>query len=343
MQHITCKKTALAAALAMTTLLAACGGGGGGSAATSSGTSTSSTSSTSTTASSQPTVTGTQSTPTYATGSAQLAMFTAINTYRQECGFPALQQNTILDQAAQNHASYMAQNGGTVTDEEVQGNPGFTGVTGQDRANALGWPSSVYAAAADAGYSGSATTPSAVGQQIVYSWAAGVYHQAAVIGPEALAGYGITSITITSNGTQYPFYLAGTEIGQAVDQIAPSGAPLTFPCQGATGMPYAEYGESPMPPNANTPFGTPVTVEGNLSDVIVLQSGMMTAPNGTVINLNVLNSSNDPNKLLGAYEAVAYPTSPLTANTQYSVTLTGTINGAAFSRNFSFTTGNVVG
>lgn len=92
------KLAALAAALSLTSLLAACGGGGGGSTAPTSST-------TSTAASSTIPAGTTQATPTYAAGSAQLAMFTTINAYRQQCGFPALQQNTLLDQAAQNHTS----------------------------------------------------------------------------------------------------------------------------------------------------------------------------------------------------------------------------------------------
>lgn len=328
------KLAALAAALSLTSLLAACGGGGGGS--------TTSSGSTSTAATGIPAGT-TQATPTYAAGSAQLAMFQAINAYRQQCGFPALAQNTLLDQAAQNHTSYMAQNGGVVTDDEVAGQPGFTGVTGQDRANALGWPSNEFAGAGDAGDSGPTMISAQAGQFFINAWASGIYHSSIITFPANLTGFGYAESATTINGTTYPLYLGGIELGQVNSNVAGSGAPLTFPCQGVSGLPYAGTGEIPSPPNTNGPWGAPVVVTGNLTDTVVLQSGTMTAPNGTVITLNLLNSSNDPNKLIGAYEAVAYPTSPLSANTPYGVTLTGTINGTAFSRNFTFTTGNIVG
>jgi hypothetical protein len=61
-----------------------------------------------------------------------------------------------------------------------------------------------------------------------------------------------------------------------------------------------------------------------------------------VIALQVLDSAKDPNKLLQPYQGVAYPTTPLSPNSQYTVSLTGTINGVAFARTFTFTTGNIV-
>ena len=61
---------------------------------------------------------------------------------------------------------------------------------------------------------------------------------------------------------------------------------------------------------------------------------------------------NDPNKENPAHQAVAYPANPLTPNTTYTVSVTGTYmdpncvnNGAtqSFSRSFTFTTGNTIG
>src|SRR5689334_16594050 len=95
-----------AAALA----LAACGGGGGGNNGGSSAAAPS-------TPASSPT-TGNVTTPQYASTSAQLAVFNTLNQQRQQCGFPAFTENTILDQAAQAHSDYQAQNGVLITDTE---------------------------------------------------------------------------------------------------------------------------------------------------------------------------------------------------------------------------------
>jgi hypothetical protein len=329
------------AATSLASILALTGCGGGGDAGTSS--STNGTSGGSSGSSSQ-TVTGTLSTPQYASGSAQLAAFTLLNQYRTQCGFPAFQENTILDQAAQAHAQYQGLNN-LVTDTEVQGNPGFTGVTGQDSAVHFGWPSGVYAGRGDTVYSTltSSFATSQAGQNFIYAWMSGVYHASMVAFPANVVGVGEYETQLTdSNGYKWTQAWGTLELGQNPTYTLSNGT-LTFPCQGVTGVPYKGVGESPVAPNVSTSgWGTPVVVMGNLSDTIVLQNASITGPAGSV-TVQILNSTTDPNKQLGAYQAVAYPTSPLQPNTQYSVTLTGTINGTAFSRNFTFTTGNVVG
>ncbi len=55
-------------------------------------------------------VSGTLSSPTYPAGSLQLALFQNLNQARGLCGFPALLENTILDQAAEAHQKYQVAN-----------------------------------------------------------------------------------------------------------------------------------------------------------------------------------------------------------------------------------------
>lgn len=287
----------------------------------------------------------TQASATYGAGSAEAQIFTSINALRQQCGFPAYQQNTILDQAAASHAKYMVANGGTVTDEEVQGNPGFTGVTGQDRANALGWPSAVWATAADAGlWTSDTLVPAQYGQSLVDQWSVGVYHQAVITLQANLIGVGTAQTS--SNGLTG--ILGGVELatnGVAASPItSASNAPLTFPCQGVTGLPFKSVSEEPTPPNVSSDgWGTPVTVMGNVGDVVTLSSAtMIAAGDATVIAMNIVTSANDTTGLIAKAQAVAYPASPLQPNTSYSVNLTGTINGVSFTRSFTFTTGNTI-
>ncbi|ADG20614.1 CAP domain-containing protein [Paraburkholderia atlantica] len=319
--------------------LAACGGGGGGGDSSGSSSGGSSNNGSSSTPPASTATSANVTTPQYTADSAQLAVFNTLNQQRQQCGFPAFVENTQLDQAAQAHASYMGQNGGTISDTEVATNTGYTGVTYADRAVHFGFPGSgVYTGGASAGYYTNATlSEAAYGQQIVNEWLGGVYHI-------AVAALPVTEIGVGWNETTYNGY---PEIHSSVSianlQSLSGNLPLTFPCQGTTGVPYKEAGEFPTPPNTSGAFGTPVAVVGNPTDTIVLTSGTYTDTSGNVITLQVLNSTNDPNQELSAFEAVAYPAAPLTANTTYSVSLTGTRNGTAFSRNFTFTTGNVVG
>lgn len=320
----------LAIATASAFVLSACGGGDGAPSSA-----VSSSSGGGSTAPSQP-VAGTLASPQYAAGSAQLAAFTLLNQYRTQCGFPALQENTVLDQAAQAHAAYMSANG-VVSDSETSGKPGFTGVTYQDRAIAAGFQN-VYVGGAGGGYYTNATLSDIqYGQQHVIDWLAGVYHIAIGVWPSSIVGVGVSKTMYAG----YPDVRASISID--APKSMSGNLPLTFPCQGTTGVAYLSNGEIPAPPNTSGPWGTPVAVAGNPSDTVVLQSGTMTDNAGHAIGLQLLSSANDPNKLLPAFVAVAYPAAPLLPNTQYSVSLTGTVNGTPFSRSFTFTTGNIVG
>lgn len=327
----------LISAVSLASALAACGGGGDGGSS-----STGSTGGTTTTPSQ--TVTGTQTTPQYAASSGQLAAFNLLNQYRTQCGFPALQQNTVLDQAAQAHAQYMGLNN-AVSDTEVSGNQGYTGASYVDRAVHAGFPSTAFGPGVSAAYSSNAVlTDAEYGQNLVYAWLAGVYHVGGLTYPMNTVGIGLSKTQTVNGGFTFTNAWGSLSILNTQAQTISNG-PLTFPCQGVTGVAYKAVGETPTPPNASASgWGTPVVVVGNpATDTIVLQSGSMTDPSGTVTSLQLLNSTNDPNKVIQPYQAVAYPAAALTANTVYTVSITGTINGKPFSRAFTFTTGNVVG
>ncbi|MFP3708507.1 CAP domain-containing protein [Paraburkholderia sp. SIMBA_009] len=319
-------------AFAATLALAACGGGGGG-GDSASGTNNSSTGSAAPSAS-----TGNVTTPEYTATSAQLAVFNTINTRRQQCGFPALIENTVLDSAAQAHASYMGQNGGVITDTEVSSNPGFTGATYSDRATKAGFPSSVFSTGESAGYYTNATlAESAYGEQIASEWLSGVYHSAIASWPVTQIGVGWTELTY--NG--FPQVLSAINFANL--QPMTGSLPLTYPCEGTTDVPYEVAGETPTPPNVGTTWGPAITIGGNPTDQIRMTSGTITDTSGNVISLQVLDSSSDTTHSIASYQGVAYPAVALSQNTKYTATLNGTYNGVAFSRTFSYTTGTKVG
>lgn len=276
-------------------------------------------------------------TPQYAANSAELEMFTKINAYRTSCGFPAVQENTTLDTASANHVSYMQKNGGLITDTEVAGNPGFTGTTYLARAIAQGWPSTGYFVGGGSGgyYTNTNLTLAQYGDKIINAWAGGVYHQQIIAAPVSLIGFGFGQVPY--NG--FPQVTGTISFGIATPVTAGS-APLTFPCQGVTGVPYISNGEMPVPPNTSIyGWGTPITVMGNPNDSVTLTSGSITDPLNNVIPLNLLDSGTDPNRVLGMNTAVAYPSAQLNPNTTYTVNLSGAMNGAPFTKTFTFTTG----
>ncbi|WP_028214407.1 CAP domain-containing protein [Paraburkholderia mimosarum] len=331
--------TALAFAAALT--LAACGGGGGGN---SSGSNNSASGTGNSSGTSSQTVSGTQTAPLYASTSAQSAAFTLLNQARQQCGFPTLQENTVLDKAAQNHSVWEGDNN-TISDSEQSGQTGFTGATYADRATASGFPSSVYVTGASG--AGNPAFPAnfvaaTAGQQFVADVLSGVYHVIVAGYPANITGFGEYETQTTSGSYTYTNSWQSMSFAGTQKQTI-SNAPLTFPCSGATGLPYKVVSESPTPPNVSASgWGQAQAVFGNSTDTIVLQTATLTDSSGTVTALQILNSTTDPAKLIPAWEAVAYPTSPLTPNATYTTTLTGTINGTPFSRTWSWTTGSYV-
>jgi uncharacterized protein YkwD len=325
-------KISLLAAIAATTVLVACGGGGG-----SGGTGTTSGSAGASTATTQSASSADVATPAYAQGGIELAMFQTVNAARQQCGFPSVLENTTLDRAAANHASYMIDNSGIATDTEVAGNPGFTGIAYEDRAQAVGYPAGVGVAGESAGFYTNATlTGAAYGQQLALGWISGVYHSAIITSPYQQIGFGTAQTTYQG----YPQVLASNDWSGSIPLTG--NLPLTYPCQGTTGVPYAYGGEIPQPPGTTngTNWGPAIPVAGNVGDTVTLSSATLTDTSGNVTTLQILNPAGDPNKLIPAYEAVAYATAKLDPSMNYTASITGTYNGKAFSRTFTFTTDN---
>ena len=309
---------ALSAGAILCLSLAACGGGGGGTAAASTQTQVSN---------------GTLATPQYAPGSPELAAFNQLNSMRQQCGFPALSENTLLDKAAANHLTYMQDND-YFAHAEVAGNPGFTGANQQIRAAAVGYADiggnvdeTIYPSSSNIG-----------GALSVTGLASMPYHEAALFAPTTDFGM--------DYGTVSTYYVA--EILNGYQSLVPAlaNAPLTYPCAGTTGVDFesAGSGENPTPTINGTavsfPIGTPITVIGNTGDLITLSSGQLADPNGNLIAMDLLDSTNDSTHDLAANAAEAFPTSPLQPNTTYVATLVGADNGNTFTRQFSFTTGS---
>jgi hypothetical protein len=85
---------------------------------------------------------------------------------------------------------------------------------------------------------------------------------------------------------------------------------------------------------------------GDAGTTLVITSALVTGPDGAAVTLRTpITSLNDPNITNGVSyfntnEAFISADAPLVALTSYQVTITGTNNGVAFSRSFSFTTGN---
>lgn len=281
-------------------------------------------------------VPGTLPRPTYPQGSAERAAFELINRYRQECGFPTMVENRILDHAAWLHARYQANNQ-VMSDEEQAGLPAFFGVTAQERAQKLGWPPDVYAGSDDMTfYKDRAFTQAEYGLEVAYGLLAAAYHAPTLFYPMHQFGIAI----VKSAGRRHPQIWASLQNGQVINRITREDEPLTFPCQGTRGLPYSADHEEPAPPGTRGAFGTPIVVMGNLADTLRLARAELIDPAGHSIALRVLDSANDPHHLMAGFAGVAYALSPLAPNTRYTTIVDGFVNGKPFRRRFDFETGD---
>lgn len=265
------------------------------------------------------------------------AAFNLLNAERLRCGFGLLTQNAALDAAAMAHANYSKVNG-IVSHTEVQGLPGFTGVTPQDRAKGyVGTVGEVMAA--ESGERGIRTLLSAP------------YHLRAMVDSYRDVGFAVLETGVVG----YAYFVG--ELGfqtTSGPQLAGSSEIQTYPCNGTSGVNFQLRGESPNPvPGRNLssqPIGTPVMFRVRDGQTIAITSVSMvkTTNNAAVALRPVITALNDPNNVNGVSyfrmnEAYVAPDAPLERLTQYTVTFSGTNNGVAIaSRSFTFTTGNGV-
>lgn len=205
----------------------------------------------------------------YATEKA--AVFALLNAYRSQCGFGMLTQNSVLDQAAQNHAQYAA-----VYDEghaETSGRNGFTGSTPAERFNYVN-----YAWSASDEILGTQAWGQFLAPNLNNSFALlsaselnatanlktllnAPYHMIGALSMNRDVGIGIASSPVPSI-TDYNFkplnINLGTAQGQERQRVAYNSI-STFPCSGTTGLNPVFAGEVPDPfPDVNrhaTPYG----------------------------------------------------------------------------------------
>ncbi len=358
-------KTKTIPTLLATAILTACGGGGGTSTGSASPTATSyfgtcGASSTVSQAAAQalcvpvsvPIVTSIPAT-TYAAGSQEKLAFDYLNNARSTCGFGLLAQDTKLDAAAANHAAYITGNN-DYSHYETQGNPGFTGYSSVERAAYMGYVGTLSEVLA--GDISKGTTANSFSVDSVRSLLAAPYHFRSMMEGWRDIGVGIRYASATSGS--YIVSDPGYKSTAAKQQPA-AGTVLTYPCQGTTDVETAMAGEQPWPiPGRTNAIGQPVLVQVAEGSTLVLNTYTMTRVGGagidagTVANGSVagnaspllkLDWSNDTNsRFTNRYNvAMLMPDKVMYAGGVYRVQVMGTVDGALFNKDFTFTTGKV--
>jgi hypothetical protein len=355
----------------MLCVLAACGGGGSGGSSTDNGSQDNSGSgsggnSSGNTADLVANVAPASYSGDYATEKA--AVFALLNAYRSQCGFGMLAQNSLLDQAAQNHAQYSR-----VVDQghfETAGVAGFTGVTAGDRVLAAGYQ---YSSGGEViGYQGwgsfyanSSNSHSLISVNQLLATSnlktilTGPYHLQGAMQLDRDVGIGIHNHQISQDsqaslGSSIKVLNINLATLQGVSKQRISNQSIaTFPCDGSTGLAPVFGEENPDPfPGSNrsvSPYGHPVYVTTATGSTVTLDAARstITPRGGVALPTRLLTQSNDPNGRLTSNQVFLVPTTRLADNTTYDVVLNGTLSTlitdanptGTWSRAFTFYTG----
>jgi uncharacterized protein YkwD len=306
-------------------------------------------------------------TPTYT--SANLSLFTQLNAIRKNAGAGALVQNSALDTAALNHTNYLI-NHNLVADaayltSAVSGvTPTISGGHYENSSLSAYSGTTPLARTTAAGYSGASVNELiSFGAASVTECSASiensVYHLVALISP--FYDLGLAYNAPNSGGSVCDIELG---ISTASGQYPPSGSFVSYPANAQTGVPPKFYNQAESPvPAADLAFvGHPVvmslynqTNKSLLGSDIVVSAFTLTGSSAVAsrvlaqsgvgasgITLTVDENISAPGIL------VLLPTSPLAANTTYTVNFSATvkhitttgIQDTPVSKTWSFSTGS---
>jgi predicted Zn-dependent protease len=247
--------------------------------------------------------------------------FDRVNAFRATVGLAAITESTPLSQSALAHAYFWIFNFGqaAVADVKVHTeDPSLPGAFGAD----------VMARAQHFGYSGTRTAedishaylPAAA----VDHWVDAVFHRLTLSDPEAAtAGYGEVQVGALS--------IQVLDIGLAA---ASTHGPVVYPAPDQANVPDSFLGnEVPDPaPTARYPTGYAITVEVGSGSTLKVLGAQLVGPDGKAVTGYTLDPA-----LLAANQWGVLPRDPLAAGGRYTFQLSGTIDGQAFQKVWSFT------
>jgi len=244
-----------------------------------------------------------------------------VNGFRSTVGLAALSESPPLAQAALAHAYFWLFNFGqsAVADVRVHTeDPSLPGAVGAD----------AQARAQHFGYAGLRTAEdvshSYVPVAAVDHWVDAVFHRLLLGDPEAsAAGYGQAQVGALS--------IQVLDLGLAASS---THGPVVYPAPDQANVPNAFLGnEVPDPaPTARYPTGYPITIQVGSGSTLTVTSAQLVGPDGKA----VAGYNLDPAQLQANQWGVL-PENPLTTGGMYTVEMSGTIDGQAFQKRWSFT------
>ena len=293
--------------------------------------------------------------PTYSPNSEELAAYQLLNAERGRCGFGLLASSAPLDSAARAHADYQIINSLNSHLEDAGRFPeGFTGTTPAARVRAQGYTDLGGVTDEFAFFTSSdAMLPKrGIGVLGIRALLNAPYHLNGLMSGFRDVGVAVRSRDDTGKGQPGVFVQINAAFtASAGPQLLGRSDVQTYPCEGTGSVNPQLSNETPNPvPGRDlrtTPLGSTVYIavrEGNR--LAITRAAMTQAATGESVLLRTpITSANDPygpclTGCFGPHQAYVVPDAPLRPETAYTVMLSGTNNGMAFSRNFTFSTGN---
>ncbi len=342
-------------------LLAGCGGGGGGSdsVTTTPATTASPTTTTTTTTTIAPMMVEnlqTATTPNYAANSQQLFAYNALNVFRAQVGVGPVSQNPNLDTAAANHWNYLALNS-VFQHTEESGKQGFTGLTPSDQMTAAGYITTDKTSSQVLGTTNTITNA----DYVIDVFKATIYHRWGIM----REGFKHVGIFVTSDALK----VTTIDLGyQASAQNNAGNFVGVYPADNQTGLWLSHYPESPNPfsdvldNEFQTKTSYPISVMSAFGTRLNVTLFTVTEDRQTTpldVRLITRDSSAQNIGYLGPNVAFIVGKAAFKPHTKYNVSftgtatdlltandidfsplpVTGTANGLAIQKNWSFTTG----
>jgi len=317
-----CKSTFPVVALAA--LLSACGGGGGGDGSSGEKTTLS-------TATPLPQLTQEPGAPVM-TGNIASDGFNWINYRRSQVGLASLARNSLIDQAAFGHSEYLRLNN-TVSHDQVAGKPGFTGARLGERLAQAGYVINERNSYAYGEVIAGAANNS--GFYLAEELITAIYHRFVIFEPIFKEG-GTGAVVGTG---AYTYFTADFAANNGFGTGLPAGQIVTYPISGQTKVATSFSSDNEMPdpvPNQDI-VGYPISVHANINGMLSVAS-FTVRQRGAASDLTVRLLKNESDPQTPESAASIIPLAPLAANSTYDVSFSGRLNGAAVSRNWSFST-----
>ncbi|MYM22155.1 hypothetical protein GTP46_05795 [Duganella sp. FT135W] len=292
--------------------------------------------------------------PNYSSDSGNLVVFNAVNALREKVGSGLLSQNGALDKSALAHWNYLDINTIVSLHSEAEGKMGFTGVDATARAKAAGY-SSAYVDEVIFGTNGASNFAGCTA-----SWANSVYHIGVLF--SGMRDIGISALNTKDDPIYGKYTVCVADFSMATskaEQLPADGTIRVYPYADQTAVPIVFYNqaESPIPLPQYQELGTPVTlnfktksfVASGVKPAIAVTQLNITPAGGQALSARILANtasgtftSTGPELTaddhMAAYALTIVPVARMAANTVYTVSFSGTVNGTALSKSWKFTT-----